>query len=394
MIQITDKAYCCGCNACVQICPRHCIRREVDIEGFGYPVVEESVCIKCELCNKVCPFENSGIEKPRHEKPQAYAAYHKDDAIRVASTSGGLFAALADKLFVDGAYIAGAIFDDDFTLSHTATNDKATLEKIKDSKYLQSDINDVFTTIQKLLDNGEKVFICSTPCQIAGLYRYLQKDYERLYTCDFICKGVPSPKFFKAYIRSLEQKYRSKTASIKFKYKDKKYPWGRLATKIDFQNGKTYMRIGRYNSFMRAYLRTGFTVRPSCFSCRFTRYPRPADISLGDFWGIERVMPDISDRGKGYSAVLINSEKGGILLDSIKEKLFLQQVSLSEVEKGNSGLTAPYKPAGGYVPAAREKLYRDLDAHGYDYINKKYIKTPANIFDRVYRKMERMLKIW
>jgi coenzyme F420-reducing hydrogenase beta subunit len=342
----------------------------------------------------VCPFEDPRVEQQRYEKPRAYAAYHEDDEVRIASTSGGLFAAFADKMFAGGAYIAGAAFDDDFTLLHTVTNNISTLEKIKDSKYLQSDTNDVFETIKKLLDNGEKVFMCSSPCQIAGLYRFLQKDYERLYTCDFICKGVPSPKFFKAYIHSLEKKYRSKITSIKFKYKNKKYPWGRLATKINFQNGKIYINIGRYNSFMKAYLRTGFTVRPSCFSCRFTHYPRPADISLGDFWGIEQVIPDSSDKGKGYSAVLLNSEKGGALLGSIKEQLFLQQVPLSDVEKGNSALTTPYKSTGGYVPVTREKLYHDLDIHGYDYVNKKYIKTPANIVERVYRKIERVLKIW
>jgi coenzyme F420-reducing hydrogenase beta subunit len=171
-----------------------------------------------------------------------YAAYHKDDATLVGSTSGGLFSALAKQMFDDGAYICGAVFDENFSLVHTVTNDRSQLDRIRDSKYLQSDTKNIFTKIQDLLNSGEKVFICSTPCQTAALYNFLQKEYDNLYTSDLICKGVPSPKYFRAYLSFLERKYHSKTAAVKFKYKDEKNPWGRLVTKIVFQNGKTYLK--------------------------------------------------------------------------------------------------------------------------------------------------------
>jgi acetyltransferase-like isoleucine patch superfamily enzyme/coenzyme F420-reducing hydrogenase beta subunit len=307
-----------------------------------------------------------------------YAAYHKDDAIRVGSTSGGLFSALAEKMFDNGAYVSGAVFDENFSLVHTVTNDKSQLARIRDSKYLQSDTKDTFTKIRELLHAGEKVFICSTSCQIAALYNFLQKEYDNLYTCDLICKGVPSPKFFRAYLSFLERKYRSKTTAVKFKYKDEKNPWGRLVTKIDFQNGKSYQKQGWYDGFMAAFLKTGFTVRPSCFECVFTGYPRAADITLGDFWGIERLVPDLKDRAKGYSVVLVNSEKGAALFDSIKERVYVRPFLLEDAEKGNMQLIQPYDPITGYSFALRTEFYDDLDKKGYGYVNKKYIHTPPN----------------
>jgi acetyltransferase-like isoleucine patch superfamily enzyme/coenzyme F420-reducing hydrogenase beta subunit len=391
MIHIIDKTKCCGCNACVQICPKQCIKRDFDHEGFLYPHVEETVCIDCGLCNKVCPIENEN-RKNRYAVPQVFAAYHKDDKVRIDSTSGGLFSALAERMLEDGVYISGAVFDDDFLLTHTITKDKSQLEKIRSSKYLQSDTKDIFTQIQNLLKKGEKVFICSTSCQIAALYAFLQKDYDNLYTADIICKGVSSPKFFKAYLDFLERKYKSKVTAVKFKYKDGKNPWGKLTTKIDFFNGKSYIKGGAYDSYMTAFLGTGLIVRLSCFECRFTKYPRTADITLGDFWGIERLLPDIADRGKGYSVVLANSEKGSALLDSIKDKLFLQSFPLEEAEKGNVHLIQPYDPITGYSLALREEFYRDLDQKGFKYINEKYINIPKNRWIGFWGRINRFIK--
>jgi coenzyme F420-reducing hydrogenase beta subunit len=387
MIAINDKTACCGCNVCVKICPKQCINREFDHEGFLYPSVDEKNCINCGLCNKVCPIENK-LQKDRYEIPKVYAAYHKDDVIRIDSTSGGLFSALAEKMLDDGAYISGAVFEEDFLLTHTITKDRSRLEKIRSSKYLQSDTKDLFPKIQDVLNQGEKVFVCSTPCQIAALYTFLQKKYDNLYTCDILCKGVPSSKFFKSYLDFLEKKYKSKTVSIKFKYKDERNPWGKLTTKVDFQNGKSYVQGRAYDGFMKAFLETGFTVRPSCFECRFTGYPRPADISLGDFWGIEKIMPDITDREKGYSLVLANSGKGVGLLDSIHEKIFLQSVNLKDAEAGNFHLIQPYDPITGYSFSLREEFYKDLDQKGYQYVDKKYVHTPKNRLISLFRKID------
>jgi coenzyme F420-reducing hydrogenase beta subunit len=391
MIQITDKAYCCGCNACVQICPKKCISREFDHEGFLYPAVDELHCINCGLCNRVCPIETKK-QGAKYEVPSVYAAYHKDDATRMGSTSGGLFIALAEQMLDDGAYISGAVFEDDFTLVHTVTKDKSQLFKLCGSKYLQSDTKNTFTAIREYLGNGEKVFICSTPCQIAALYGFLQKEYDNLYTCDLICKGVPSPAYFQAYLDFLERKYRSKAVNIKFKYKDEKNPWGKLTTKIDFKNGKSYIKGGGYDGFMTGFLQTGFVVRPSCFECKFKGYPRSADITLGDFWGIERAIPGISDRAKGYSLVLVNSEKGAALLDSIEKRLYLQPCSLEEAERANFQLIQPFDPVTGYSLDLRKKFYDDLEKQGYNYVNKKYIHTPGNRYINLLRRVDNAIK--
>jgi acetyltransferase-like isoleucine patch superfamily enzyme/coenzyme F420-reducing hydrogenase beta subunit len=391
MIKISDKTACCGCNACVQICPRQCISREFDHEGFLYPAVDESLCVNCGMCNRVCPIETRKQEA-RYNVPRVYAAYHKDDTTRIGSTSGGLFIALAERMLDDGAYISGAVFEDDFTLVHTVTQDNSKLFKICGSKYLQSDTGNTFTAIREYLDNGEKVFICSTPCQIAALYAFLQKEYDNLYTADLICKGVPSPKFFRAYLSFLERKYRSKAVNIRFKYKDGKNPWGRLTTRIDFQNGKSYLKQGRYDGFMTGFLQTGFVVRPSCFECKFTGCPRSADITLGDFWGIERLIPDLKDRAKGYSVVLVNSPKGSALLDSIKGKIYLRPFSLEDAEDGNMQLIQPYDPVTGYSLTLRKEFYDDLDRHGYAYVNKKYIHVLGNRIENLLRRVKNYYK--
>jgi acetyltransferase-like isoleucine patch superfamily enzyme/coenzyme F420-reducing hydrogenase beta subunit len=372
--------------ACVQVCPKECITRNTDSEGFLYPAADKSVCNDCGLCNTVCPLERK-FSNRRPDVPNVYAAYCKDDAMRMESTSGGIFGAVAEKIFDEGGFVSGVVFDEDFVLRKTVTGDKSMLPRLRGSKYLQADADGVFAGIKNLLDGGKKVFVCDTPCGITALYNFLGKDYDALYTADIICKGVPSPKYFKAYIGFLKKKYNSKIVSLRFKYKDKKSPWGSLTTKICFQNGKIYMKRGGYDGFMTAFLQTGFTVRPSCFECPFTVYPRAGDITLGDFWGIERLVRDLKDREKGYSLILSNSEKGNDLLEGIKDTVTLMPFSVKDAERGNFHLIQPYDPVTGYSEALRREFYDDLDKKGYGYVNKKYIHTRKNRIDSLFRKI-------
>jgi coenzyme F420-reducing hydrogenase beta subunit len=385
MIKITDKSSCCGCNACMQICPRQCIGREFDKEGFLYTRVDESLCINCGLCNSVCPVENPLVKEQRYEKPVVYAAYNSDDGIRLGSSSGGLFTAFAESMIDNGAYIAGSVFDENFLVKHIITKDKLLLEEMRRSKYIESDTGNIFVKIQDLLRNGEKVFICSTPCRITALYKYLQNKYDNLYTCDFICKGVPSPKYFKAFLNSLEEKYGAKAISVKFRYKDKKNSWGATSTRIDFQNGKSYIRKSKYDSFITAFLRTKYIIRSACFTCKFIGYPRQADVSVGDFWGIEKSIPKDPNIWKGYSAVFVNSEKGSFMFDLIKERIYSQLVHLKEVEAGNASLIQSYNPDIGQL-SSRKVFYEDLDECGYKYVDEKYIHSYSSIFDRIFRR--------
>lgn len=376
MIQISDKTKCCGCTACSEICPKQCIHMERDNEGFLYPIIDKNICIDCGLCEKVCPQIH--IEESKKENwdiPKIFASYALDDYTRIDSTSGGLFSILAEYFFEIGAHVAGAVYDDSFGLKGIVTNDKSLLPLIRSSKYLQSNPQHLFKEIKQLLIAGEKVFVCSTPCQIAGLLNYLRKKYDNLYTCDFICKGVSSPLFFRKYLDDLETKYKAKTKSVKFKYKDKKHPWGQLATKIEFENGKVYLRNKKWDSYMTAFLDTGFTVRPSCFECPFKAFPRHADISLGDFWGIDELMSPVPEREKGYSVVIVNNQRGLDLLEKVKSKLFLKEYTLPDATKRNIHLIQPYDPELGWSEELRQEFYDDLQNKGYQYVVKKYINA-------------------
>ncbi len=380
MIEIFNKTKCCGCRACSEVCPKQCINMDRDEEGFLYPVVDKEICIDCGLCEKVCPQIH--VKEACAENwtvPKVFASYALDDYTRIDSTSGGLFSVLAESFFDEGAYVAGAIYGEQFELKGIVTKDKSLLPLIRSSKYLQSDPKHLYREIKDLLIAGEKVFFCSTPCQVAGVLNYLRKSYDNLYTCDFICKGVSSPLFFKEYLNDLERKYRSKVKSVKFKYKDNNHPWGQLATRIEFENGKVYLRNKKYDSYMTAFLETGFTVRPSCFECPFKGFPRYADISLGDFWGIDRLMNPVPERGKGYSVVIVNNQRGLDLLQQVKEKLFLKEFTLADATNRNIHLIQPYDPSLGWSEELRKEFYADLHTKGYRYVVKKYI-DPVGLF--------------
>ena len=395
MIRILDKTKCCGCKACSEVCPKQCIRMEKDNEGFLYPIVDEDVCINCGLCERVCPQIHAEDSRTGNlSTPRVFAAYALEDNTRLDSTSGGVFSVLAEYFFDIGAYVAGAVYDDSFGVKGIVTKDKSLLPRLRSSKYLQSDPKHIFREIKDLLEKGERVFICTTPCQIAGLLNFLRQKYDNLYTCDFICKGVSSPKVFRKYLDALESKYKSKTKSVKFKFKDERHPWGHLATKIDFDNGKTYVRDKRCDSYLTAFLDTGFTVRPSCFECPFKGFPRYADISLGDFWGIDDIMPTVPERWKGYSVVIANNSRGLNLLEKAKSKLYINECELSDATKRNVHLILPYDPKCGWSEESREEFYSDLDRNGYDYVVKKYIsECGLSLLSRIRNRLARYCNI-
>ena len=232
---------CTGCGACLNACPQHCISMKRDPEGFWYPRVNTTVCNNYGLCENVCPLlEKKSISVERLTSPQVFAAWNKDYETRLDSTSGGVFSALADKMFDLGGFVSGAVYQEDHSVSHIVTDDRSLLDDIRSSKYLQSYTGELFNEIKQLLENDHKVLVCATPCQIAGLYSVLGKDYENLITCDFICLGVGSPKVFLKYINMLEHRYGAR--AIKIKFKNKTFGWHRFATRIEFANGKTYIK--------------------------------------------------------------------------------------------------------------------------------------------------------
>lgn len=346
MIDIIDKKMCCSCSACFNICPTNAIVMMEDNEGFYYPSVDKEKCINCGLCDKVCPITNNTLSSNTTE-PNVYASYSKDEQIRIDSTSGGIFSELAKIVYKKNGFVCGAIYDENWLVKHFISEDIKDLENLRSSKYLQSQIGDVFKEIKLKLDSNKLVLFCGSPCQVKGLLNYLRKDYENLFTVDFICRGMNSPKIFLKYIDYLENKYKSKVKKIKFK--NKIYGWHNFSTKIDFENGKTYIG-GRYlDSYMVGYLKYNAFMRLSCYDCKFKGLPRNSDITLADFWGIEKINRNL-DQDKGTSMILVNSLKGNKLIAEINSNVIIEKIDSDKVFCDNQC----------FMNSAKKTLNRDL----------------------------------
>lgn len=332
MIKLQEKKDCCGCNACADACHVGAISFQTDNEGFWYPVTDEKVCNNCHRCETVCPVIN--IDKIKHndfEKPKIYGCYHSDVVIRFDSTSGGLFSALAQEMYRQKGYVSGAVYTDSFDVKNYISNDKRDLKRLRSSKYLQSNAEGLYKRIKNLLDSGEKVLACGSPCQMAALRSFLHKDYANLFVVDFVCRAANSPKVFHKYLESLESRYGAHIVAVKDKNKD--HGWHSLARKITFDDGQIYYGEGEVDDYRRGYHLNVFE-RPSCYNCMFKGIPRMSDITLADFWGLNDIDPDM-DKNLGTSLVLVNSNKGEALFEKIKTKLVCKEYSLEQALHGN-----------------------------------------------------------
>ena len=367
MIQIKNKVDCCGCNACGDVCSKNAISFVTDNEGFWYPEVDGSKCVDCGLCEKVCPIINVN-ELKKNDLPQSvcYAAEHKNLEVVFDSTSGGLFSALAEAIYKSGGYVGGAIFNDDFSVRHYISNDKKDLPKLRSSKYLQSHLNGFVKNVRDLLKAGEKVLVCGSPCQMAALRAFLRKEYDNLLIADYICRGINSPKVWRKYLDSYEERYGSKV--VYCKAKSKEYGWRNLTQKVILENGKAYYETKDQSNFTKGYLRTGVYCRPSCYDCKFKGYPRIADITLADFWGIENVDQAL-EKDLGTSLVMINSKKGEAFFEQIKKRINYVPVPFNSIEAGNRSLNLSVDPP----KVNREEFFADLDKMSFIQIAEKYI---------------------
>ncbi len=365
MISITNKVDCCGCNACGDICPHGAISFKADNEGFWYPAVDPDLCVDCGLCDKVCPVISQADFICRYDKPIVYAAYTKDEAIRLDSTSGGIHSMLAKKMFDKNAFVGGAVYNEDHTVSQIITDKRERLPAIRSSKYLQSNAASVYKAVSQRLKDGRNVFFCGTPCQVQALYKFLRKDYDNLVTADFICRGVNSPKVFLAYMDYLEKKYGSRATDIKFKSKEK--GWHNFSIRVRFENGKIYCKDRWHDLFFIGYLQYNNFVRPSCYDCRFKCFPQKADITLADFWGIENLDPSM-DQDKGTSMVMINSDKGAALFETIKGDIIYKQFSQKEAALDNPAMNHSLTSAYG----TREHFFANLDSMPFNKLALKY----------------------
>ena len=365
MIQITDKSKCCGCNACGDVCPKDAITFKTDIEGFWYPEVNMERCIDCGLCEKACPeLHISELKKNDYEQPVTIAAVNRDMRVRWDSTSGGAFSALADTMYAQGGYVSGAVYNEDFSVSNFISNNPDDLVRLRSSKYLQSNAEGLYKNIRDLLRKGEKVLACGTPCQMAALRSFLRKDYDNLIVVDFICRGVNSPKVYRKYLDSLERKFGGKVVYVKAK--NKELGWRNLTRKVVFDNGKVYYGVRMDDDFRRGY-HTNVFCRPSCYVCQYKGFPRMADITIADYWGIEKVDKNL-DNNIGTSMILLNSKKGEAYFDLVKDKLEWEYTKFESVLPGNIALRKPIEPA----KINREQFFEDLDKGTFDDVVRKY----------------------
>ena len=318
-----NKKKCCGCTACLHICPVKCIKMQEDDEGFLYPSVDKEKCIHCHKCEKVCPIQNIINDNTETE---TYVGYSKNEEIRKQSSSGGMFSVVAEWILRQNGAVFGAAFDENFEVCHIAVETETELSKLRGSKYVQSNLLDVYPQVLQYLENGRKVLFSGTACQIAGLKKYLNNDYENLYTVDVLCHGVPSPKIWKMYLKDKQRKYNSSIEKIEFR--NKKNGWKNFSVNMEFCDNQRYCVNFYEDSFMRMFL-DNIDLRPSCYNCRYKGFPRMSDMTVGDSWGIENYMPDMDD-DKGTSVILVHSSKGKQLLEAVKESINLRDTSLDK----------------------------------------------------------------
>ena len=335
MINIQNKVDCCGCNACGDVCPKQAITFKMDNEGFWYPEVDMEKCIDCGLCEKVCPVINADtLKKNDYVSPQCIAAIHKNLEVRFDSTSGGMFSALAEKMYKEGGYVGGAIYTEDWGVKFFISNNPDDLPKLRSSKYLQSNSEGMYTQVKELLKKGEKVLVCGLPCQIAALKAFLGRNDDNLLSVDLICRYINSPFAYRRYIDTLEEEYDSKVVYIKAK--NKELGWRKLTHKCVFANGKSYYGTIDNDIFMKASMKLNCLSRPSCYECKFKDFPRYADITIGDYWTNQK--DSTLDDNTGTSVVMLNSKKGEEFFNDIRKRIKSEYVSIDKVLKGNPAL--------------------------------------------------------
>ena len=369
MIDIVDKSKCCGCTACKEICPTHCIDMQIDYEGFFYPNVDKTLCIDCKLCEKVCPINN---RKSSNTPIKIFTSYCKDASIRNSSSSGGIFTLLAEQIINEGGVVFGARFDRDWNVEICYVDRISDIRFFRGSKYVQANIGKSYRECKSFLDKGIKVLYSGTPCQVAGLKNFLGKEYENLVTSDFLCHGVPSPLVWQKYLKSIINRFLQSESNLKpfffnklsgkyfipsiteIKFRDKSKGWKnyRLVLNIEkkiVEDGKIIFSSSckfidechKDNIYMKAFL-SDLISRPVCYSCPFrVGGQNRSDITLADFWGVKDFLMDLDD-DKGLSLAIINTSKGLSVFSKLD--VFNKEISINVAQSRNVGIGQKIEP--------------------------------------------------
>lgn len=352
MIQITDKSKCCGCTACVNACPVQCIvmRRDRE-EGFDYPVANPDICIACGKCESVCPV----LEPAEPSKPVAAYAVRCEDYV-AASSSGGVFPALAKAVIEEGGVVFGAVMEPDMTVGHAEADTIEELQRMRGSKYVQSDLYSVFSDVREYIRSGRRVLFTGTPCQVAGLHKYIGGPCDGLVTVDVACHGVPGPGLWEMYVKALGTRAGSDITAVDFR--DKSKGWRRYGfTTLDSSGARTYF-CAEDDPYM-ALFRQDMTLRPSCYNCPARGGRSCSDLTVADLWSVARTAAGLND-DRGASGVIVNTPAGRGLLERISPE-FKQEVAIEDVMSENGGFAESVP-----VPERRSEFFAGLRVAGVD----------------------------
>lgn len=356
-----DAVNCCGCSLCEYVCSLNAVSMKYE-NGFLFPEIDNNLCVNCGKCQKLCPFLK--ISK-NSESQTCFAAKHKDNEIRKESSSGGVFTALSDAILKRNGIIAGAVYNDQMELIHTAAESFEERDRMRGSKYIQSNCTGIYKKIKEALLQDREVLFCGTPCEVAAVKNAFPNS-DKLYLADIICHGVPSPQVWRNFVEYLEKRYSNKLCDYKFR--DKTQGWRTYSALARFTNGQTETNNDITGSYIELF-RYDVCLRPSCTVCPYTDSFRPGDITIGDFWGIENIIPEIDDN-KGVSAVICNTDKGRLLLDSVKSDLLLYECSVEDIKKRQPNLSHPSSCSN-----KAEAFNKDLNSMPFDKILHKYTRV-------------------
>lgn len=331
-----------------------------DEEGFGYPLKNESLCIQCDLCKKACPIVNRDEISNADNKSKAYMAINRDETVLDKSASGGVFSAIVESYCKDNFVVFGVEFDEKLHAIHSYSETIEGTDKYRKSKYIQSNINDSYKKVERFLREGKSVLFTGTPCQIAGLRLFLRKDYDNLFCADLVCHGVPSQKVFNDYKDYLQKKYEGEICSFTFRHKThtNSKDWNSRNIKAVI-NDKTIVMNSQEDVYLKGY-HSGLFYRPACYECKYANPNRVSDVTMADFWGVEKLYPN-ENVHKGVSVLLANTAKGQLLVQKMHKQMKLDKVDINYVIESNAQLNRPAK-----MHPKRDKFYQLLKTKPFD----------------------------